>query len=147
MSQSFMKKEGVLFCSLSYGLDKTKLPIIPVEVEGKYLCFVIDTGSTCSLINSNVVEYFKDIVTPVGNYNISGIDGTKHKVDVITLPFFFEGQSYNPKFCVKPLFEAFKDIETESGIQIHGLLGTDFLMENRWIIDLDKLQIIQRNTI
>ena len=142
-----MKKKDVLFYSLSYGLDKTKLPIIPVEVEGKYLCFIIDTGSTCSLIDNNVVEYFENIITPVGEYNVSGIDGTKHKVDVVTLPFSFEGQSYRPNFCVKPLLEAFKDIETESGIQVYGLLGTDFLMENRWIIDLDKLQIIQRNII
>ena len=39
---------------LNYGLNKTRLPIIPVEVEGKHLCFIIDTGSTCSLIDSNV---------------------------------------------------------------------------------------------
>lgn len=128
--------------SIIYGLNKTKLPIIPVEIEGKYLCFIIDTGSTCSLIDSNVVEYFKNIITPVGEYNVSGIDGTKHKVDVVTLPFSFEGQSYSPKFCVKPLLlDAFKGIEAESGIQIHGLLGTDFLMKNKWIIDFDKLMI------
>lgn len=127
--------------SIIYGLNKTKLPIIPVEMDGKNLCFIIDTGSTCSLIDNNVVEYFKDIATPVGDYNISGIDGTKHKVDVVTLPFSFEGQSYSQKFCVKSLLEAFKDIETESGIQVHGLLGIDFLMENKWIIDFDKLVV------
>lgn len=127
--------------SIIYGLNKTKLPIIPVEIKGKHLCFIIDTGNTCSLIDSNVVEYFKDIVTSVGDYNISGIDGNKHKVDVVTLPFSFEGQSYSPNFCVKPLFEAVKGIETESGIQVHGLLGTDFLMENKWIIDFDKLVV------
>ncbi len=118
------------------------ISIILVERKGKHLCFIIHTGSTCSLIDSNVVEYFKDIVTPVGDYNISGIDGTKRKVDVVTLPFSFEGQSYSPKFCVKPLLEAFKDIEIENGIQVHGLLGTDFLMENKWIIDFDKLVIL-----
>ena len=123
----------------------SNLPIIVVIVKNKRLCFIIDTGSTCSLIDSNVVEYFKDITTPVGDYNISGIDGIKHKVDVVTLPFTFESRSYSPKFCVKPLLEAFKDIETESGIQVHGLLGTDFLMENKWIIDFDKLVIIVSN--
>ena len=71
---------------LSYGICKTKLPIILVEIEDKYLCFILDTGSTCSLIDSSVVEYFKDIVEPVGDYCISGIEGTKHKVDMITLP-------------------------------------------------------------
>ena len=79
---------------LSYGICKTKLPIILVEIEDKYLCFILDTGSTCSLIDSSVVEYFKDIVEPVGDYCISGIEGTKHKVDMITLPFNFEGQVY-----------------------------------------------------
>ena len=36
-----------------------------VEIEDKHLCFILDTGSTCSLIDSNVVEYFKNIVEPI----------------------------------------------------------------------------------
>ena len=127
---------------LSYGICKTKLPIILVEIEDKYLCFILDTGSTCSLIDSSVVEYFKDIVEPVGDYCISGIEGTKHKVDMITLPFNFEGQVYKPRFCVRPLLDAFKSIEDESGIQVHGLLGTDFLLENLWIVDFRTLTLI-----
>lgn len=127
--------------SLSHGLTSIGLPTIPVEVNNKKLCFILDTGSTCSLIDSTVVEYFKDIVEPVGDYYISGIEGTKHKVDMIILPFNFEGQVYKPKFCVKPLLDTFKGIEDESGIQVHGLLGTDFLLENKWIIDFNKLKI------
>ena len=127
---------------LSYGICKTKLPIILVEIEDKYLCVILDTGSTCSLIDSSVVEYFKDIVEPVGDYCISGIEGTKHKVDMITLPFNFEGQVYKPRFCVRPLLDAFKSIEDESGIQVHGLLGTDFLLENQWIVDFRTLTLI-----
>ena len=127
---------------LSYGICKTKLPIILVEIEDKYLCFILDTGSTCSLIDSSVLEYFKDIVEPVGDYCISGIEGTKHKVDMITLPFNFEGQVYKPRFCVRPLLDAFKSIEDESGIQVHGLLGTDFLLENQWIVDFRTLTLI-----
>ena len=95
---------------LSYGLTKVGLPIILARVKDKHLCFILDTGSTCSLIDSTVVEYFKDIVEPIGDYCISGIEGTKHKVDMITLPFTFEGQIYKPKFCVRPLLDAFKSI-------------------------------------
>ena len=124
--------------SISYGLEHTRLPLILVEVKDKHLSFILDTGSTCSLIDSNVVEYFKDIVEPVGDYYVSGIEGTKHKVDMITLPLTFEGQVYKPKFCVKPLLDTFKGIKDESGIQVHGLLGTDFLLENQWIIDFKE---------
>ena len=127
---------------LSFGMMNIGLPVIPVKVKDKHLSFILDTGSTCSLIDSNVVEYFKDIVEPVGDYYISGIEGTKHKVDIITLPFTFEGQTYKPKFCVKPLLDAFKGIEDDSGIQVQGLLGTDFLLENQWIIDFKELKLM-----
>ena len=126
---------------LSFGLHKAKLPIIPIEIKEQYLCFILDTGSTCSLIDSTVVEYFKDIVEPLGDYCISGIEGTKHKVDIVTLSFNFEGQIYKPKFCVRPLLDAFSGIEEESGIQVQGLLGTDFLLENKWILNFNKLRV------
>lgn len=127
--------------SLYYGLNSTRLSIILIDVKGEYLCYILDTGSTCSLIDSTVVEYFKDIVELVGDYHVSGIEGTKHKVDMITLPFIFEGQVYKPKFYVKPLLDAFSGIEKESGIQVHGLLGTDFLLENQWIISFNNLTL------
>ena len=128
--------------SLLLSISKVQLPLIIVKVKEKYICFILDTGSTCSLIDSTVVEYFKDIVEPLGDYCISGIEGTKHKVDIITLPFNFEGQAYKPKFCVRPLLDAFKSIEEENGIQVHGLLGTDFLLENQWIVDFRTLTLI-----
>lgn len=128
--------------NLSFSISKVQLPLIIVKVKEKYICFILDTGSTCSLIDSTVVEYCKDIVEPVGDYYINGIEGSKHKVDMITLPFIFEGQMYKPKFCVKPLLDAFKSIEDESGIQVHALLGTDFLLENKWIIDFEKLKLM-----
>ena len=127
--------------NLSFSISKVQLPLIIVKVKEKYICFILDTGSTCSLIDSTVVEYFKDIVEPVGDYCISGIEGTKHKVDMITLPFNFEGYTYKTIFCVQPLLNAFKGIEDESGIQVHGLLGTDFLIENKWILDFKELNI------
>ena len=112
-----------------------------IEIEDKHLCFILDTGSTCCLIDSNVVEYFKGIVEPIGDYYISGIDGTRHKIDVVILPFNFEGHTYKSKFCVQPLLDVFKSIEEESGIQVHGLLGTDFLIENKWIIDFKSNEV------
>lgn len=87
------------------------------------------------------VEHFKDIVESIGDYCIGGIDGTRQKVDMVILLFNFEGYTYKPKFCVQPLSDAFKGIEEDSGIQVHGLLGTDFLIENKWILDFKELNI------
>lgn len=129
--------------SLAYGLEKIRLPVIVV----KNLCFIIDTGSNCNLIDCRVAECFKGIVTPAGDYYVSGIDGTKQKVDVVILPFNFEGQTYRPNFCVKPLLETFKDIEIDNGIQIHGILGTPFFVENHWVIDFKNYKIWDYDTM
>lgn len=126
---------------LNYGLSKTGLPLILVRIGDNDLCFILDTGSTNSLIDSNVVECFRNIVEPAGEYCISGIEGTKHKVEMITLPITVEGQKYKPQFCVKPLFDTFSGIEMESGIQVHGLLGSDFMLENKWIINFEELKV------
>ena len=79
--------------TFEYGLQNIRLPIVSVKIEDKILCFILDTGSTCSLIDRNVVEYFKDIAKSVGGYFINGIDGTKHKVDVVHLPFIINEMS------------------------------------------------------
>ena len=60
--------------TFEYGLQNIKLPIVSVRIENKILCFILYTGSTCSLIDSNVVEYFKDIAMPIGGYFINGIE-------------------------------------------------------------------------
>lgn len=127
--------------SFDYTLHRTKLPIISIMIENHEINFIIDTGSTCSLIDSNVIEYFKDIVKPVGEYYINGIDGIKYKVDVVVVPLRIEEKIYEQNFCVKPLLEAFNDIEKECGIQVHGLVGTDFLLKNKCIIDFKEMNL------
>lgn len=83
-------------------------------------------GSAYSPIDSNVVEYFRDIVTPVGNYNINGIDGTKHKVDLVALPFSFVGQSYSPKFCVSHFLKSFRILKLKVEYRYMGCLGLTY---------------------
>lgn len=128
------------YFSISYGLNKIKLPLIHVRIRDKILCLILDIESTNYLINCNVSEYFNNIVESVGECNIAGIDAMKYDVRVISLSFTFEGQIYNPKFCVKPLLEAFSAIEKETGA--HKLRGNDFMMENEWIIDFEKFKVI-----
>lgn len=133
--------------SLAYGLEKIRLPIIVVKIKNKNLCFIIDTGSNCNLIDCRVAECFKDIVTHAGDYYVSGIDGNRQKVNVVILPFNFEGQIFSPKFCKKPLLETFKDIEKDNGIQIHGILGIPFLVANHWVIDFKNYKIWDYDTM
>ena len=128
--------------SISYGLTKVKLPLILVLVVDNHLCFLLDTGATNNLIDHRVYEYLKGHFEELNEGAMIGIDGTKKSTPKIKLSFTFEGHDYSPIFHVFDSSKAFDVIEKESGIQIHGILGSMFFLEHGWIIDFEKKVVI-----
>ena len=127
--------------TLTYGLQKANLPIIPITIQCQNLCFLLDTGSNHNIIDKCVYDHFKDISEPVGEYAYFGIEGNQEQSMTVTMPFSFEGHSFNPVFSVVNLDNAFSKIHEESGIPIHGLLGNKFFIEHGWILDFDKMEL------
>lgn len=124
---------------LSLGLQKTGLPLI---ISSDNLCFLIDTGSTHNTLFGFVYEHFKGRFKVLEKkHNIIGIDGIQHEAPTIEATFNFEGANYTSSFAVLDDSEAVAQIQKETGIQIHGVLGTQFFIENKWIIDFEQLSI------
>lgn len=124
---------------LSLGLQKTGLPLI---ISSGNLCFLIDTGSTHNTLFGFVYEHFKDRFKVLEERrNIIGIDGVQHEVPTIEATFKFEGMNYTSSFAVLDASEAVMQMQKETGVQIHGVLGTQFLVENKWIVDFEQLTI------
>jgi hypothetical protein len=130
---------------LSYGLKKIGLPLIVVEINQQNLCFLLDTGSNRNLIDQRVYEFFKEQVETVGSSSILGLEGNRQDTPVIKLSFNFENHSYSTNFNVFDSTNAFGAIEKESDIQIHGIIGNEFFIENEWVIDFEKLIVSSSN--
>jgi len=126
---------------LSYGLQKTGLPLIVIEINQQNLCFLLDTGSNKNLIDQRVYEFFKEQVETVGSSTILGLEGNKLDTPIIKLSFNFESHSYSTNFNVFDSSNAFGAIEKESDIQIHGIHGNEFFIENEWVLDFEKLMV------
>lgn len=130
---------------LAFGLQKTGLPLIVTSGKLKNLCFLIDTGATHNVIFAFIYEHFKDdFRTLKEQRNIMGIGGHYQKCPTIEATLNFEGVDYTSKFSVLDATDAIIQVQQETGVQIHGILSTSFLMENNWIIDFNKL-IIKTN--
>ncbi len=130
---------------LNYGLSKTGMPLIAVEMEGENLCFLLDTGATLNLLDKRVFEHLnngKNELSPIETISNFGIDGIETKVPRIEQVFKFENALFKTKFSIFDTSTAFNKVEVESGIQIHGILGNEFLLENEWIIDFEKQAVI-----
>ncbi|MBM6865072.1 hypothetical protein H6A66_07815 [Bacteroides caecigallinarum] len=124
---------------LLFGLQKTGLPLIITSGKLKNLCFLIDTGSTHNILFSYVYEHFSDEFKILNNtQNIMGIEGEYKETPIIEGTFNFEGKDYTSTFSVFNATNAVVHIEEETGVQIHGILGIQFLIENKCVINFDK---------
>ena len=124
---------------LLFGLQKTGLPLIITSGKLKNLCFLIDTGSTHNILFSYVYEHFSDEFKILNNtQNIMGIEGEYKETPIIEGTFNFEGKDYTSTFSVFNATNAVVQVEEETGVQIHGILGFQFLIENKWVINFDK---------
>lgn len=131
-------KYPIHFC-----LEKAGLPLILTTESPKNLCFLIDTGSTNDVIFDFVYQHFKDYFTLTAeSQNIMGIDGSLKPTIIVNADLQFDDLRYKAPFVVLEANEAINQVQAETGIQIHGVLGIPFLLQNKCLIDFDK-QIIQ----
>ena len=127
---------------LTLGLQKTGLPLIVTSGKLKNLCFLMDTGATHNVLFTYVFEHFRNEFRVLDEHqNSMGIEGNYKECPTIEATFSFEGIDYTSTFTVLDATNAVAQIQEETGVQIHGILSTDFLVKNKWILDFDRLTI------
>lgn len=127
---------------LTLGLQKTGLPLIVTSGKLKNLCFLVDTGATHNVLFAYVFEHFKNEFKVLEEHQSTmGIEGNYKECPTIEATFTFEGIDYTSTFTVLDATNAVAQIQEETGVQIHGILSTDFLVKNKWILDFDRLTI------
>lgn len=126
--------------SLNFGIEKTGMPLILTSGRKKNVCFLIDTGSTHNTIFSFVYEHFKDEFRIIEeNQKTMGIESRFQESTTVEGTFNFEGTEYTSTFEVVKANDAIAKIQEETEVQLHGILGIPFLVENKWKIDFEKM--------
>lgn len=126
--------------SLNFGIEKTGMPLILTSGRKKNVCFLIDTGSTHNTLFSFVYEHFKDEFRIIEeNQKTMGIESRFQKSTTVEGTFNFDGTEYTSTFEVVKANDAIAKIQEETEVQLHGILGIPFLVENKWKIDFEKM--------
>ena len=133
--------------SLALGLEKVGLPLIVTSGKLKNFCFLIDTGATHNVLFTYVFEHFKNEFRMLDEHQSTmGIEGNYKECPTIEATFTFEGIDYTSIFTVLDATNTVAQVQEETGVQIHGVLGIEFLIENKWIIDFKKLIVLCNET-
>lgn len=125
--------------SFMEGLDLTGFPIVTMVNNGMKFNFVLDTGSVHNLINQQALE---NMVFEKTDYSatISGIENkTREEEKVVKMTLTYRDKTTEGLFVATDLSDVFANVRKETGVQLHGLLGSDFFKENRYIIDYNEM--------
>lgn len=125
-----------LYAQNDFLLLNRNRPLIEVSVNGKKCAMLIDTGSSINILCSSKLAKY-------------GVDGNKVKSYTKTISGVREVYTINKidvavKGCPVNLFysvdidAACKSIESETGIEVVGILGTPTIKQLGMIIDLSR---------
>lgn len=126
---------------IEYSLNKIGLPLI-VSSSKPNLCFLIDTGATHNIVFSYVYEEISQYFSALQDIScLMGIEGSQQEVSQVEAIISFDDKESRVTFSVMDANAAILQIQKESGIQIHGILGIPFLTQNKWILDFNNLSV------
>lgn len=121
------------------GFTAPNLPIATFTQNEKELNFLVDTGSEYNSIDKNILEKIKHKKIKDNSVTrLIGVGGTQD-VSACEIPFQFEGKDFEAKFLVTDFEKAFNQLKKLHGIQLHGLIGAKFLVENNIVLDFKNL--------
>lgn len=123
--------------SFKESLDLTELPIITLMNNNKKLNFLLDTGSNISYINNSLLPLL-DYEKIEKEMDIIGIEGNKMNSQFCKLSVSYKNQLFEEEFSTADLEKAFNIIKQESGVQIHGILGSKFFEKYKYVLNFKE---------
>lgn len=125
--------------SFMESLNLTGLPIVTFTNNGKMLNMILDTGSNACIINSEILEGLEyDIISR--HTGVIGLSGDVNGEGIIVeIPVTYKDRTFEVQCYTNNMAEAVNSIKQQYGVTIHGILGTGFFTDYKYILDFNEL--------
>ena len=124
--------------SFREAMDLTNLPIVTFYQGDKKFNFLLDTGATLSVINQAALESITHTITNKTG-ELYGVDGVKREVSYASINLAYKNKDYTEEFQVLDMQEAIDQVKAESGVNMVGIIGSEFFRKYKYILDFDEL--------
>lgn len=125
--------------SFKESLDLVKLPVISFENNGKILHFMVDTGSSISILDESCIKglLIKGYAESSNVINTAG--GSVDTPCIVKVDISYKDKVYEEDFHICNLRKQFDQCFSE--ITLHGILGSCFFKKYGYDIDFEELKI------
>ena len=121
------------------GLNLTGLPIISLEQGDKVFNFILDTGSSVNVIDSNILDQIEHRMIDNKDASLYGMEGNRLPVGVCNITLGYKDKTYPYDYLIRDMSKAFSNLKKDHGATVHGLLGSSFFNKYRYILDFNEL--------
>lgn len=130
--------KGVDIMSFKESVDLVELPVVTFYQGNKKLNFLLDTGSNNCIIDKNIVDTIEHEILNMTS-NLFGMEGNKQRVNVCRIKMFYKENEYEYEYLIQDMKAAFDAIKQETGVTLHGILGSKFFNKFRYVLDFAEL--------
>lgn len=137
-TEDYCKQKKRENMSFREAMDLVELPIVTFYNKDTKLNFLLDTGSDLSYINKSILFSlgYEEVNESI---NIISVGGNSQSLGCCDMTVTYRNQKFIDRFYVSDLDEAFGAIKAETGVQIHGILGSKFFAKYKYILDFESL--------
>ena len=137
-AEDYCKQKKRENMSFREAMDLVELPVVTFYNKDTKLNFLLDTGSDLSYINKSILTSleYKEVNE---SRNIISVGGNSQTLGCCDMTVTYRNQKFIDRFYISDLDEAFRAIKAETGVQIHGILGSKFFAKYKYILDFESL--------
>ena len=142
MIKKFFKKIfGIRDNEISFrqSYDLTELAVITFYQGETRLNLLFDSGSNLNIIDKGILPKLEYELTE-DKIDMQGLEGvTREQQDECVIKITHKDVTYECPFTISDLANPFSSIKKESGVTLHGIIGTVFFNKYKYVLDFDKL--------
>ena len=124
-------------------MSLTELPVVTFYNGHKKLNLLLDTGSSECVINKTCLDSIWYQETNSCK-EVFGMEGNAVRNSVISTIISYSGLKFDVDMVAMDMTQAFAAIKKESGVTIHGILGSNFFTRYKYVLDFDKLMFYRK---
>lgn len=125
--------------SFQNSMDLAELPVVTFHQGEKKINFLLDTGSNNCIIDKTFLRQIKYEILNNVESNLYGMEGNKQTTKTCNITMSYKDKDYKFLYIIQDMSPAFNSIKKETGVTIHGLLGSSFFNTFKYVLDFKEL--------